>query len=270
MARRRVGIDGGREGVAMRPHRILAIAAFAVALASAALFVGCVPRKAAPATPDKKEAAVKKSSRNSITYFGRSSVKIVNAAGVVAYIDPFAPGDYSEPADFILVTHGHSDHNRVGLVTKKEGCVILAPAGAVSATGLSKVAEGQSLSFGSGDAALNVLVVPAYNANHHRDASVGYLLDFAGMKIYHAGDTSFIPEMAALAAQGVAYALMPCDGYYNMGPAEFAKCVAAIRPRFALPMHSSAEGLFDPANAGATGLANAVVLKPGEELALKP
>lgn len=51
-----------------------------------------------------------------LTYFGRSSVKIKTASGLVVYIDPYAPGDYSEPADLILVTHGHIDHNRVKLI----------------------------------------------------------------------------------------------------------------------------------------------------------
>ena len=51
-----------------------------------------------------------------MTFIGHASVKIKTTTGEVIYIDPYFPTDsYKEPADVILVTHGHSDHNRVDL-----------------------------------------------------------------------------------------------------------------------------------------------------------
>jgi L-ascorbate metabolism protein UlaG (beta-lactamase superfamily) len=207
-----------------------------------------------------------------LSYFGRSSVKIRTASGFVVYIDPYAPGDYSEPADLILVTHGHSDHNAVGLPARKEGCVVAAPRNAVDERGYRVLAEGMSLTEGP----LTVRVLPAANRNHPRGECLGYLLSFDNIVLYHAGDTSWLPEMEGFASFGIGYALLPCDGYYNMGPEEAEKCAAAIRAKRVLPMHSSKDGDFGQKNAEALAAlataagAKGIALKPGERLALLP
>ncbi|MDD6038653.1 MAG: MBL fold metallo-hydrolase, partial [bacterium] len=55
-----------------------------------------------------------------MTFIGHASVKIKTTTGKVIYIDPYFPTKFSyrEPADFILVTHGHSDHNNMSLCTQ--------------------------------------------------------------------------------------------------------------------------------------------------------
>jgi len=40
-----------------------------------------------------------------ITLIGHASLKIKTAEGVVIYVDPYHPGDYSEKADIILISH---------------------------------------------------------------------------------------------------------------------------------------------------------------------
>ena len=37
-----------------------------------------------------------------LTWIGHASLKIQTAQGAVVYVDPYAPGDYSQPADLIL------------------------------------------------------------------------------------------------------------------------------------------------------------------------
>ena len=59
-----------------------------------------------------------------LTLIGHASMKIKTAEGVVIYIDPYYEGDYSEPADIILSTHEHHDHNAIDLVTRKEDCTV--------------------------------------------------------------------------------------------------------------------------------------------------
>ena len=57
---------------------------------------------------DKKPANSKNST---FTWAGHASVKLKTSDSRVIYIDPnYAQGDFSEPADVVLVTHSHGDH----------------------------------------------------------------------------------------------------------------------------------------------------------------
>lgn len=197
---------------------------------------------------------------STLTWYGRSSVKLHTASGLVIYIDPYAPGDYSEPADLILVTHGHGDHNQVGLVARKAGTVIAAPKGAVAEKGVRVLAEEEGFSLQG----ITVKALPAANRNHRRPETVGWLLSFDGIVLYHAGDTSFLPEMDAWKAYGIDYALLPCDGFYNMGPEEASRCAAAMGAKAVVPIHSSKSELYDAKNAKAVAGAKVVLLSPGE------
>lgn len=201
-----------------------------------------------------------------LTYFGRASVKIKTAEGMVVYIDPYAPGDYSEPADLVLVTHGHGDHNRLDLVTLKRGAAVAAPSGAVSFQGARYVSEGDEFAVRG----IQVRTLPAANKNHHRSECVGYLLSFDGIVVYHAGDTDYLPEMAGYGKYGIGYALLPCDGFYNMGPEEASRCAAAMKARAVIPIHSSRSDLFAEGNARAVRAANVIVLEPGKKISLTP
>jgi len=201
-----------------------------------------------------------------LSYFGRASVKIRTASGFVVYIDPYAPGDYSEPADLILVTHGHRDHNRVGLVKRKPTTVVAAPDGAVSEKGARSAAEGDVFRVGQ----VEVRVMAAANDNHDRSVSRGYIVSFDGIVLYHAGDTDYLPEMADYGKYGISYAILPCDGFYNMGPDEASRCAEAMKAKRVIPIHSSKDGNFDEKNARAVKARSLVVIKPGETVTLEP
>lgn len=228
--------------------------------------------QASPSGGSAGPAPVAGNGAPSLSYFGRSSVKIRTASGFVVYIDPYAPGDYSEPADLILVTHGHGDHNAVELPARKRACVVAAPRGAVEERGYKVLAEGQAFTEGP----LSVRCLPASNRNHPRGECLGYLLSFDGVVLYHAGDTSYLPEMEGFASYGIGYALLPCDGFYNMGPPEAEKCALAMKARRVLPIHSSKDGNFGERNAkelaalAIQGGSKSAVLKPGDSIALQP
>ena len=51
-----------------------------------------------------------------IVFQGHGSFRMTTGEGTVVYIDPFAGEGYDAPADLILVSHEHSDHNKVELV----------------------------------------------------------------------------------------------------------------------------------------------------------
>jgi L-ascorbate metabolism protein UlaG (beta-lactamase superfamily) len=178
-----------------------------------------------------------------LQWLGHAGFRIDTPGGVV-YIDPYrAPG--GPPADVVLITHDHFDHfsrdDLQKLVSKRTRTV--APASVAEQVG------GQSISIAPGESVeldrLEVTAVAAYNTNkvdtegnpfHPREAGwVGYVLSFAGGKIYHSGDTDVIPEMDQ--AAGADVALLPVSGTYVMTAVEAAEAARRIEPNVAVPMH---------------------------------
>ncbi len=200
-----------------------------------------------------------------LRFIGRSTIVLTSAAGKVLYIDPFGEGDYSRKADLVLVTHGHGDHNAVSLVALAPKAVVAGPAGSVELPSLKAVKEGDSFEV----AGFKIKAVPAYNKNHPRAENVGYVVTFDGISVYHAGDTNYIPEMAALAALKLDYALFPTDDYWNMGGIEAGTCADAVKARFVAAIHSSPDAMYDAANAAKLARPNAIPLAPGAVIELK-
>jgi L-ascorbate metabolism protein UlaG (beta-lactamase superfamily) len=165
---------------------------------------------------------------NSLKYLGHSFVKIKTSEGKVIYIDPFNVTEYSDSADVILVTHEHSDHNDLTRVRQRATCQVIRAANAIQA--------GVYQNFTIGN--IKISAVAAYNANHPKSSSVGYVVEFDGIKLYHAGDTGFITEMADLASQNITYALLPMDGIYTMSPEEATQAATKIQAKCDIPIHT--------------------------------
>lgn len=205
------------------------------------------------------------SGAGTLTWIGHASVKIKTADGTVIYIDPFAGTDYSEAADILLVTHGHSDHNQVNKVTKKAGCRIFSGPGA--AVGGVKMAAGDSVVVG----AVTIRAVEAYNSNHAKGTGVGFILEFNGVQVYHAGDTSKIAEMALLTPFKLDYALLPIDGVYNMGPVDAMAAAELMQVKHAIPIHlapSNASQADKQKNLEKFNAPNKLIMKEGDTIYL--
>jgi L-ascorbate metabolism protein UlaG (beta-lactamase superfamily) len=80
--------------------------------------------------------------------------------------------------------------------------------------------------------------VPAYNLgtsfHPERKGYLGFIVTVEGLRLYHAGDMDFIPEMRDLK---VDIALLPVSGLHVMNPEEAAQAALALRPAVAIPMH---------------------------------
>lgn len=200
-----------------------------------------------------------------LTFLGRSTIMLTASDGSVAYVDPFAPGDYSAKASLVLVSHGHEDHNNVGLVTLADKASIASPSGAVSVPGSKVIKEGDDFTVGK----FRVRVVPAYNSNHPRAENVGFVITFDNISVYHSGDTSYIPEMANLKDMNIDYALFCADGYWNMGGVEAAKCADAVQSKFAMAMHTSPDDVYNEENAKLFVWKSTLDLKVGTVLKLE-
>lgn len=193
-----------------------------------------------------------------LLYLGHASVRIVTPKGKVIYIDPYAGEDYGEPADLVLVTHYHYDHYGMDKIKKNSGCKVIEPADALK--------KGKYQSFE--EHGVKIKAVPAYNSNHNKSECVGYILEFDGIKLYHAGDTSKIPEMADLAGENLDYALLPMDDVYNMGPEEAEECADMIKAARYIPIHTGPDGVFSEENIDRFNPGWKVIVKPGETITL--
>ncbi len=175
--------------------------------------------------PPATEAA---KSKPTLTLIGQSSLKIKTAEGIVVYVDPYYQGDYSEAADIILVSHEHSDHNKIELCTQKEGTKVLGVKDTIN----------QDNSYNSFEYfGVKIEPVPASNKNHPLSSTNGFLITFDGITLYHASDTSKLDRMVDLSARNIDYAFFPIDGQYNMGPAEAMECAKLVGAKHNTPFH---------------------------------
>lgn len=156
----------------------------------------------------------------------------------VVYIDPWKLAPGAVKADLILVTHDHYDHlskDDIARLSKSDTVVVGPPAVASKLGGKVVVAKpGDKLTA----AGISIEVLPAYNPKkqfHPKSAGyVGYIITLNHRRIYHAGDTDLIPEMAHIQ---VDIALLPVSGTYVMTAAEAAEAANTIKPALAIPMH---------------------------------
>lgn len=195
---------------------------------------------AAPGT--KTDAELKKLVSN-LHWLGHDSFRI-DAGGLVVYIDPFMLKADHPKADLILTTHDHADHTSpedIAKIKKPETVMVTIAKAAEKLTGDVRIIKpGNSMTIQG----IGIMAIPAYNINkfrspgvpfHPKEAGhVGYVLTVSGVRIYHAGDTDFIPEMKDIA---VDVALLPVSGIYVMTAQEAVEAAAAIKPKVAVPMH---------------------------------
>jgi L-ascorbate metabolism protein UlaG (beta-lactamase superfamily) len=167
--------------------------------------------------------------------------------GLAIYADPTAAAvaDASLPkADVVFVTDIHHDHlDAAGLDRlRKPGTVLVAP---------QAVADAQThvdVVLKNGDsrqvAGIGVTGVPMYNLKRGPDAGLlfhdrgrgdGFVLDFAGTRVYLSGDTECTSEMRGLQKIDVAFVCMNLP--YTMPPSEAAECIEAFKPKVLFPYH---------------------------------
>jgi len=195
-----------------------------------------------------------------LLYQGHASFRIITDNEIVVYVDPFVGEGYNLPADIILITHEHPDHNKVELITRKENCSVLRAETMLIDEDYKHVQIGN----------LDIEAVPAYNKNHDRNKCVGYVIHVDGVKIYAAGDTSTTEYMKTnLSKEFLDYALLPIDGFYNMDAKEAEKCAELIGAKHTVPIHTKAGELFDIQEAEKFLPSNRLIIKPGEEIELK-
>jgi len=180
-----------------------------------------------------------------ITFIGHASL-IFFFNNKAFYIDPYSKlADYSlfPKADVIVITHEHRDHLDLAAIEKVRTAttkVVLTEAGAKQFPG------GTVMKNGDKQIVEGVLIeaVPAYNIVHKRDtgepfhprgAGNGYIMTFGDKRVYVAGDTENIPEMAGF--KNIDIAFLPMNLPYTMTPEMTAAAAKMVQPKIFYPYH---------------------------------
>ncbi len=200
-----------------------------------------------------------------LLYQGQASIRIVTPECKVIYIDPYAGDTYHLSADLILVTHGHYDHSDVDKVKKRrKDCRII--------THKEALKDGKHQAFDLGYVKAEA-VETGYNEWHDVKECVGYVLTFTnGKSVYVTGDTSTTKQMPRMAQMKIDYAFYCCDGVFNMGLKEAAKCAKLVGAKHNIPYHTSANTsgpTYDRKRAEKFDAPDRLLVDEGEEIAIK-
>ena len=193
-----------------------------------------------------------------LLYQGHGSFRLTTDSGVVVFIDPYIGTGYDIPADIILVTHQHEDHNKIELITQKPNCTVITEAEALSG--------GKYNTFSL--LGVEIEAVEAQNKNHSLDECVGYIITVDGLKLYFSGDTSKTNQMASFASKQLDYAFLCTDGIYNMSLEEAAECAELIGAKHNVPVHIKPGELFDRGLAEKFAGPRRLIIDAGEEIGL--
>lgn len=185
-----------------------------------------------------------------ITLFKHASLSITYGSTVI-YVDPVTKFDdftidYSTmpKADFILVTHEHYDHldpQAIAELSTPDTQIIL------NETSRKQLGKGEAMDNNQTMMLTDDIMlesVPAYNTTpgrekfHPKGNGNGYILDIDGTRIYIAGDTEDIPEMADI--KNIDLAFLPVNQPYTMTIDQAEKAALTIRPKILIPYHYSA------------------------------
>jgi len=191
-------------------------------------------------------------------YQGHGSYRFTTDDGRIVYVDPAFGEGYDLPADLILVTHQHSDHNKINLCHQNSDCRII--------TNKDALTGGKHNSFDVGG--ILIQAVEAKSFLHSPKKCVGYLISFDGVKLYASGDTSRTKQMDSFARMNLDYAIFPGTGILSMGPKEAAECARIIGAKHNIIIHLKPGALFDRKKAEQWQAPNKLVIEPGQEIDL--
>jgi L-ascorbate metabolism protein UlaG (beta-lactamase superfamily) len=159
------------------------------------------------------------------------------------YFDPTSLGGEESQADIILISHLHDDHYAPQIlkqISTPETVIVISQLMTARLEGDGVPGEVRGLRPGERTTIgeVEIETVPAYNIDksYHpkEDEHLGFIVTLQGERLYFAGDTDRIPEMAEIDCD---VALLPIGGTYTMDVEEAAQAAADIGPKVAVPMH---------------------------------
>jgi len=196
---------------------------------------------------DKLQQDVVKTNQGdlTITFVGHASL-IFKFQDKIIYVDPSNSSGSSfenfPKADLVLITHAHGDHLDAGTLKLivNDDTKYLSNKTSYSTCKGKIIANNESITMDG----LFIEAVPAYNIKHQRNTGEpyhpkgdgnGYVLTFGDKRIYVAGDTENIPEMANL--KNIDIAFLPMNIPYTMTPEMVKDAALLFKPKVIYPYH---------------------------------
>lgn len=193
---------------------------------------------------DKYQSDVIETSGGKLTihFIGHASL-MFEYNGKIIYTDPWGKmADFSKfpKADLILITHQHQDHldpQAIESLTRPETKLV------ETNDVFSELKKGEVMKNGDVKTVdgFKIEAVPAYNTTpgrekyHPKGRDNGYVVTFGNKRVYIAGDTEDIPEMAKLKKTDIAF--LPMNQPYTMVPEQVYKAAEMFHPHILYPYH---------------------------------
>lgn len=225
-----------------------------------------------------------------LTWLGHNAWSL-QTAGTTILVDPFLNDSPTAPikaeavnADYILLSHGHSDH--VGdtiSIAKRTGAKVICNFEVSQWLAKKGVAEDKLVGMNPGGGTAQPFGHVKFTIAHHSssmpDGSYGgvpggFLLTLEDHRIYFACDTALFLDMKLIGAAGLDLAVLPIGDLYTMGPDDSIDAVKVLNPKRVAPCHYNT---WPPINQDAEAWAEMVrshtaaepiVLEPGQKATL--
>jgi L-ascorbate metabolism protein UlaG (beta-lactamase superfamily) len=173
-----------------------------------------------------------------ITWHGQSFFDVQSSKGTRIALDPHAIeafGRQDIPADVVLISHEHSDHNQTGVIRNEAQARVI--------HGIK--VDGRKTTWNNVDETFRDIHIRSVGVYH--DAAEGmergkntiFILEVDGLHIVHLGDLGHLLTPKDIKRIGPVDVLMiPVGGVYALNGSEAKKVVEQLKPRlYILPMH---------------------------------
>lgn len=142
---------------------------------------------------------------------------------------------------YILVSHAHADHlGDAVAIAQRTGATIISTAEVAHLCAEQNVKThamhlGGTHRFDFG----YVRVTPAFHGSGVPGGhACGFIVNFFGKTVYHAGDTALFGDMELLGRlESIDVALLPIGDNYTMGPLDAGIAANLLKPKLVIPMH---------------------------------
>ncbi len=202
-------------------------------------------------------------------------------------LDPYLndnPQAVTTPAeirtDWILVTHGHSDHlgDAIEIATRNNATIItiteVARYCSVRGAKTHAMYIGGKHNFGDFTVKMTIALHGSSMGSdpiEYLGQPCGFLLFTGGKTVYYAGDTGLFGDMELIGRlHSIDLAILPIGDNYTMGPEDALEAVKMLKPKHVIPTHYNTWDIiaqnpeqFKKAVEDETGIP-VTVLKPGE------